>query len=56
MEVTPAIAELIRHRAAAPKLRVQAMVEGTRTLKQDGILKVIAGATTMAQVRAAAAA
>jgi len=39
-------------RGTAEQLRAQAMTEGMRTLKQDGIEKVLQGLTTIEQVRA----
>ena len=41
---------LIRDRAAAETMRKQAMQEGMRTLKMDGISKVLKGQTDLAQV------
>ena len=41
-------------RASAPELRAYAMSAGMRTLKQDGIDKVLMGDTDMHEVRAAA--
>ena len=43
----------IRHRAAASEIRVSALKAGMRTLRQDGIDKVIAGLTDITEVIAA---
>ena len=45
------IKRLIQERARVPALVVQAMDEGMRTLRQDGIKKVLEGLTDMNQVR-----
>jgi type II secretory ATPase GspE/PulE/Tfp pilus assembly ATPase PilB-like protein len=45
--------ELIYRRASASEIRRAAMDQGMRTLKQDGIEKVIAGRTTLEEIRAA---
>ncbi|MBL8436851.1 MAG: Flp pilus assembly complex ATPase component TadA [Zoogloeaceae bacterium] len=45
------VKRLIQIRARVPELVVQAMEEGMRTLRQDGIKKVLAGLTDMNQVR-----
>jgi type II secretory ATPase GspE/PulE/Tfp pilus assembly ATPase PilB-like protein len=47
---TPAIKRLIQDRAKVPELVVQALDEGMRTLRQDGIKKVLDGITDMRQV------
>ncbi|MCX8086780.1 MAG: ATPase, T2SS/T4P/T4SS family [Rhodocyclaceae bacterium] len=52
LEVTPQIRELIAHRASAADFQRIAVVQGMRTLKQDGIEKAIMGLTDMNQVRA----
>ena len=46
------ITSLIHKKAVVEKLRNQAIELGMTTLKQDGILKVLAGHTDIAQVRA----
>ncbi len=51
---TPALKRLILQNATVEAIRAQAMAEGMRTLKQDGIEKVLQGLTTIAEVRAAA--
>jgi type II secretory ATPase GspE/PulE/Tfp pilus assembly ATPase PilB-like protein len=45
------IKRLIQERARVPQLLVQALGEGMRTLRQDGIKKVLEGLTDMNQVR-----
>jgi type II secretory ATPase GspE/PulE/Tfp pilus assembly ATPase PilB-like protein len=45
------IKRLVQERARVPELVVQAMAEGMRTLRQDGIKKVLEGITDMNQVR-----
>lgn len=42
---------LIAQRAPVAAIRAQAMKEGMRTLRQDGILKVLAGETDLEQVK-----
>jgi|SoiMethySBSTD1v2_1073268.scaffolds.fasta_scaffold45696_4 type II secretory ATPase GspE/PulE/Tfp pilus assembly ATPase PilB-like protein len=49
---SPAIRRITLQRGTAEQLRTQAMAEGMRTLKQDGIEKVLQGVTTIEQVRA----
>ncbi len=53
LSVTPEIHRLIQTRAPLASLLARARDDGLRTLKQDGILKVLQGKTTMTQVRAA---
>jgi type II secretory ATPase GspE/PulE/Tfp pilus assembly ATPase PilB-like protein len=50
---SPEIKRLIRQKAAVPDILVQSMKAGTKTLKQDGIEKVLLGETTLRQIRAA---
>jgi type II secretory ATPase GspE/PulE/Tfp pilus assembly ATPase PilB-like protein len=52
MIVTRELRHLIQTGARAEELQRRALGEGMRTLRQDGILKVLAGATTLAEVRA----
>ena len=47
--------KLVHQRAAASEIRAQAINAGMRTLRQDGIEKVLAGHTDMPEVRATAA-
>ena len=49
---TPAISKLIHSRATAEQVATLAISEGMRTLKQDGIEKVLQGRTNAPQVRA----
>jgi type II secretory ATPase GspE/PulE/Tfp pilus assembly ATPase PilB-like protein len=51
LEGTEAIKRLIVQKASVPELRKQAIAEGMTTLLQDGIMKVLKGATTLEQVR-----
>jgi type II secretory ATPase GspE/PulE/Tfp pilus assembly ATPase PilB-like protein len=55
LTVTPAIHRLIQTRATLDEVLGEARRSGLRTLKQDGILKVLAGHTTLTQVRAVSA-
>jgi type II secretory ATPase GspE/PulE/Tfp pilus assembly ATPase PilB-like protein len=52
MVVTREIRRLIQNGARAEALQEAAMKEGMRTLRQDGIEKVLAGQTTIEEVRA----
>jgi type II secretory ATPase GspE/PulE/Tfp pilus assembly ATPase PilB-like protein len=54
MSVTRDSRRLIQTRARAEEIQRQAMADGMRTLRQDGIEKVLAGITTIAEVRATA--
>ncbi|MEY4140213.1 MAG: hypothetical protein RLZZ371_2395, partial [Pseudomonadota bacterium] len=47
-----AIRLLVQHRASPQELQAAAIAEGMRTLRQDGIEKVLAGITTLTEVRA----
>ncbi|HSD59566.1 MAG TPA: ATPase, T2SS/T4P/T4SS family [Burkholderiales bacterium] len=49
---TPAIRRLIQGRAPAEPIAIQGMADGMRTLKQDGIEKILSGLTDISQVRA----
>jgi type II secretory ATPase GspE/PulE/Tfp pilus assembly ATPase PilB-like protein len=51
MEGTVAIKNMIKKEVHTDALFVQAMKEGTTTLKQDGILKVFKGLTDISEVR-----
>jgi len=53
LEASPPMRNLIRHKSAAVDYLAAGMNDGMRTLKQDGIEKVIAGITDMIQVRSA---
>jgi type II secretory ATPase GspE/PulE/Tfp pilus assembly ATPase PilB-like protein len=50
--VTPALRQLVVAGGRVEPLREQAIAEGMRTLRQDGIDKVLQGLTTIAEVRA----
>lgn len=52
MTVTRELRRLVQTRAPAEVLQRVALGEGMRTLRQDGIDKVLAGITTIAEVRA----
>jgi type II secretory ATPase GspE/PulE/Tfp pilus assembly ATPase PilB-like protein len=52
MTVTPELKRMIQLRAPVSELQPAAINAGMRTLKQDGISKVLQGQTDMAQVRA----
>ena len=53
LSITPEIHRLIQTRSPLAGLLSEARAGGLRTLKQDGILKVLQGKTTIGQVRAA---
>jgi type II secretory ATPase GspE/PulE/Tfp pilus assembly ATPase PilB-like protein len=52
MAVSRELRRLIQTGARAEELQMQAMLDGMRTLRQDGIEKVLAGLTSMEEVRA----
>jgi type II secretory ATPase GspE/PulE/Tfp pilus assembly ATPase PilB-like protein len=52
MMVSPELREKIQSGCRAGALQRQALADGMRTLRQDGIDKVLAGVTTLAEVRA----
>ena len=52
MHMTPAIRRLIQTGGRAEQIQHAALSEGMRTLRQDGIEKVLAGITSIAEVRA----
>jgi type II secretory ATPase GspE/PulE/Tfp pilus assembly ATPase PilB-like protein len=52
MMVSPELREKIQSGCRASALQRQALADGMRTLRQDGIDKVLAGVTTLAEVRA----
>jgi type II secretory ATPase GspE/PulE/Tfp pilus assembly ATPase PilB-like protein len=54
MSVTRELRRLIQTGARAEELQRQALADGMRTLRQDGIEKVLAGVTSIAEVRATA--
>jgi type II secretory ATPase GspE/PulE/Tfp pilus assembly ATPase PilB-like protein len=53
LSVSDAVRELIVRKASASELRRVAVDEGMRTLRQDGIRKVLAGRTSIEEVRRA---
>ncbi|MFL6663822.1 MAG: GspE/PulE family protein [Rhizobacter sp.] len=53
MVISAELRRLIQNGARAEALQQAAMAEGMRTLRQDGIDKVVAGTTTIEEVRAA---
>lgn len=55
LTVTPEIKRLIQFRAPVSELLPAAIHAGMRTLKQDGICKVLQGKTDMVQIRAVSA-
>jgi type II secretory ATPase GspE/PulE/Tfp pilus assembly ATPase PilB-like protein len=54
MTVTRELRRLIQTGTRAEQLQRQAMADGMRTLRQDGIDKVLAGVTSIGEVRATA--
>ncbi len=50
LPVTEAIRRLILARASAPEIKARARQDGMRTLREDGMLKVEAGVTTIEEV------
>jgi type II secretory ATPase GspE/PulE/Tfp pilus assembly ATPase PilB-like protein len=48
---TPEIKRLIQNQARVEELREQAIIDGMRTLKQDGILKIFEGLSDLEQIR-----
>lgn len=52
MSISRELRRLIQTGARAEELQRQAMIEGMRTLRQDGIEKVLAGITSLEEVRA----
>ena len=51
MEGTPEIKLMIKNQANTEEILARAMHDGMQTLKQDGILKVMKGASDMEEVR-----
>jgi type II secretory ATPase GspE/PulE/Tfp pilus assembly ATPase PilB-like protein len=51
MEGTPEVKLMIKNQATTEDILERAMHDGMQTLKQDGILKVMTGASDMAEVR-----
>jgi type II secretory ATPase GspE/PulE/Tfp pilus assembly ATPase PilB-like protein len=52
MVVSRELRRLVQTRAPAEHIQRQALIEGMHTLRQDGIEKVLAGITSLAEVRA----
>jgi type II secretory ATPase GspE/PulE/Tfp pilus assembly ATPase PilB-like protein len=52
LTVSRNVRRLIQTGARAEEIQIAAMAEGMRTLRQDGISKVLQGITTLAEVRA----
>jgi type II secretory ATPase GspE/PulE/Tfp pilus assembly ATPase PilB-like protein len=52
MMATRGLRHLVQTSASAAALQCRALQEGMRTLRQDGIEKVLAGVTTIKEVRA----
>ena len=48
--ITQPIRELILNRASAQQIRQKAISQGMRTLRQDGLQKVLQGVTTFTEV------
>lgn len=53
LQATPSLRHLIRQQSAASEYLAAGVADGMRTLKQDGIEKVLDGVTDMIQVRSA---
>ena len=52
MHMSPTVRKLIQTGARAEEIQQAAVAEGLRTLRQDGIEKVLAGVTSIGEVRA----
>ena len=50
MPITPSLRELILDRASTSEIRKQAQKEGMLTLRQDGLVKIQKGVTTIEDV------
>lgn len=48
--ITESIREMIINKASSQQIKQKAIVQGMRTLRQDGLLKVIKGLTTISEV------
>jgi len=51
LTTSPQMRQLIQRRARPIELQETAMLDGMRTLRQDGIEKVLQGLTSLAEVR-----
>jgi len=54
LNTSPELRHLVQQRARPQELQALGIEQGMRTLRQDGIEKVLAGLTTLAEVRASA--
>ena len=52
MQVSPRLRQRVQAGTRADELRLDALAEGMRTLRQDGITKVLAGITSIEDVHA----
>ena len=52
LSVSREVRRLIQTGARAEQIQHQGLQEGMRTLRQDGIVKVLQGVTTLGEVRA----
>ena len=52
LHVTRGLRQLIQERARSDAIQRKALSEGLRTLRQDGLEKVLAGITSLEEVRA----
>lgn len=55
LQATPQVRHLIGQRSSASEYKIAGVAEGMKTLKQDGIEKIIQGITDLAQVHIACA-
>lgn len=53
LQATPDVKTMIQRRSSVAEMRTKAIAQGMRTLKQDGIKRVLLGQTDIKQVRAA---
>ena len=51
MPLSPILRKLLQRRASAEELRLAAIAQGMKTLRQDGVEKALRGLTTLEQVR-----
>ena len=52
LSVSPEVRRLVQTGGRAEELQHRGLLEGMRTLRQDGIEKVLSGVTSMEEVRA----
>lgn len=50
MEMTPKLSEIISHKGSVDEIRTQAISDGMVTMLEDGMVKVLQGTTTIAEV------